>query len=76
MSEEMLSSDLDDIQSLRCEIDSLKRELEILQTDQQNRKKREPQYASDQYELKKLRGQIIELDRITSMYRYIIILFE
>ena len=64
MSEEMLSSDLDDIQSLRCEIDRLKRELETLQTDQQNRKRREPQYASDQYELKKLRGQIIELDRI------------
>lgn len=42
MSEEMLSSDLDDIQSLRCEIDSLKRELEILQTDQQNRKKENP----------------------------------
>ena len=38
MSEEMMSSDLDDIQSLRCEIDRLKRELETLQTDQQNRK--------------------------------------
>ena len=64
MSEEILSPELNEVQSLRCEIDGLKRELEVMQTDQQERKKREPQNASDQYELKKLREQIIELDRL------------